>query len=192
MHDIEPYFRWRDLYIASEDPQSPFFGQVNSEFEFSDAIYNYVIHPQWDSCESPTLFLKVLFVDYDRQFALIELLGEWNDAIQNDVMFLKREVINNMIDAEITKFVFFCDNLLNFHAGDDDYYEEWYEEIVENDGWIAFLDTFDHVADEMGDAIAQYVHFGSSLNGIPWREMKPEFVVDVVQERLMLAQKRLH
>ncbi len=192
MHDIEPFFRWRDQYVASEDPQSPFFGHINSEFEFSDAIYNYVIHPQWDSCGSPTLFLKVLFVDYDRQFALIELLGEWNDAVQNDVMSLKREVINEMIDADITQFVFFCDNLLNFHTGDDDYYEEWIEEICESDGWVAFLDTFDHVADEMGEAIAQYVHFGPAFNGIPWREMKPEFIVEVVQERLMLAQKRLH
>ena len=192
MHDIEPFFRWRDSYIASEDPQSPFYGHVNSEFEFSDAIYNYVIHPQWDSCGSPTLFLKVIFVDYDRQFALIELLGEWNDAVQNDVMFLKREVINPMIDSDITKFIFFCDNLLNFHAADDDYYQEWYDEICESDGWIAFLDTFDHVADEMGDAISQYTHFGAEFNGLPWREMMPEFVVDVVQERLSLAQKRLH
>ncbi len=184
MHDIEPFFRWRDHYIAAEDPQSPFFKTVNSEFEFSDAIYNYVIHPQWDGCGSATLFLKVLYVDYDHQFALIELMGEWNDAIQNDVMLLKREVINPMIDAEITKFVFFCDNLLNFHSDDDDYYEEWHEEICESDGWIALLDTFEHVGEEMGDKLAQFVHFGEAFNGIPWREMEPEFVIDVVQQRI--------
>ncbi len=184
MHDIEPFFRWRDHYIAADDPASPFFGKMNSEFEFSDAIYNYVIHPQWDSCGSPTLFLKVLFVDYDRQFALIELLGEWNDTIQNDIMLLKREVINPMIDEGIYKFVFFCDNLLNFHQGDDDYYEEWHEEIIGEGGWIAFLDTFDHVGVEMGDLLAHYIHFGTLFNGIPWREMEPDWIVDVVEKRL--------
>ena len=192
MHDIEPFFRWREHYIASEDPQSPFFGHVNSEFEFSDAIYNYVIHPQWDGCDSPTLFLKILFVEYDHKFALIELMGEWNDAVQNDVMQLKREVINPLIDSGITKFIFFCDNLLNFHRGDDDYYEEWYEEICESEGWVAFLDVFDHVADEMGDRLAQYMNFGAEFNGIPWREMPPELVIKAVEQRLTLTQKRLH
>jgi hypothetical protein len=48
MHEIEPYFQWRHLYIADEDPKSIFFGQTYSEFEFSQTVYNYYIHPQWD------------------------------------------------------------------------------------------------------------------------------------------------
>ena len=60
MHTLEPYFNWRNLYIAAEDPQSPFFEYQNSEVHFTDSIYNFLIHPQWDSMESETLFLKVM------------------------------------------------------------------------------------------------------------------------------------
>ena len=82
MHFIEPYFNWRGYYIASDDPQSPFFEREYSEFEFSNRIYNYLIHPQWDYFGSPTLFLKVLYSDYEQGYAIIELIGEWNDAIE--------------------------------------------------------------------------------------------------------------
>ncbi len=64
MHDIEPYYNWRNLYIASEDPLSPFYGQQYSEFEFSNAIYDYFIHPQWDKFDSATLYLKILYVSF--------------------------------------------------------------------------------------------------------------------------------
>ena len=79
MHDIEPYYRWRDDYIAAEDERSPFFETEYSEFEFDKMIYNYYIHPQWDCFGSQTLYIKILFVDYDRQYAIIEFIGEWND-----------------------------------------------------------------------------------------------------------------
>ena len=62
MHTIEPYFNWRQLYQASEDPRSPFFGYFNSEVYYTDTIYDHVIHPQWDSIGCETLFLKVLYV----------------------------------------------------------------------------------------------------------------------------------
>jgi len=81
MHTVEPFYEWRDYYIASEDSNSPFFENTYSEFEFSNSIYNFYIHPQWDSIDSPTLFLKILFADYNDGFAIIELIGEWNDAI---------------------------------------------------------------------------------------------------------------
>jgi hypothetical protein len=54
MHMIEPYYNWGGFYIASEDIQSPFYGREYSEFEFTDTIYNYCIHPQWDNIGSPS------------------------------------------------------------------------------------------------------------------------------------------
>jgi hypothetical protein len=93
VHTIEPYYNWRGIYIASEDPQSPFYEREYSEFEFTDAIYNYCIHPQWDSIESPTLFIKILYCDYDDGVGIIELFGEWNDVLENDIMLLKRNVL---------------------------------------------------------------------------------------------------
>ena len=63
MHEIEPYYHWRHLYMAEEDPLSPFFGQTYSEFEFSQTVYNYYIHPQWDEIgiASPFTFTETRF-----------------------------------------------------------------------------------------------------------------------------------
>ena len=76
MQDIEPFYRWRDRYIAARDERSPFFGRTYSEFEYSQTIYNYYIHPQWDNFGSPTLYAKVLFADYVEHYAIIELIEE--------------------------------------------------------------------------------------------------------------------
>ena len=59
MHDIEPYFNWRHLYISADDEQSPFYGREYSEVEFTNSIYNFVIHPQWDDFGSETLYIKI-------------------------------------------------------------------------------------------------------------------------------------
>ena len=75
MQDIEPFYNWRDHYIASEDPLSPFFEREYNEFEYTSQIYNFYIHPQWDYFGSETLYLKVLFADYDNSFAIIELIA---------------------------------------------------------------------------------------------------------------------
>ena len=75
MHNIEPYYRWRELYVAEEDERSPFYGKEYSEFYFSDVIYDHVIHPQWDNIGSTTLFLKIIYADYDQRFSIIELMG---------------------------------------------------------------------------------------------------------------------
>lgn len=90
MQDLEPFYLWRELYIAAEDELSPLHGNVYSELEYSNTIYNFYIHPQWDVFGSATLYLKILFADYEKQYAIIEFIGEWNDALYNDIMFLKR------------------------------------------------------------------------------------------------------
>ena len=104
MHEIEPYYNWLDVYNAEEDENSPFFGTEHSEFTYSNQIYNYFIHPQWDNFGSNTLYLKVLMADYENQFAIIEFIGEWNDCINNDIMYLKRHLIDGMIKHGITKY----------------------------------------------------------------------------------------
>ena len=136
MHEIEPFFNWRHLYTAEEDEQSPFFGREYSEFEFSNTVYNYYIHPQWDEIGSRTLYVKELYADYDLNFVILEMIGEWNDAVENDIMIFKRNVIDRMIARGIRKFILITENVLNFHSGDKDYYEEWQEEIADDGGWI--------------------------------------------------------
>ena len=192
MHDIEPYHRWRDLYVASEDERSPFHGRQYDEFKFTQAIYNYYIHPQWDNFGSPTLYLKVLFVDYDKGYTIIELIGEWNDAIGNDIKFLKRDLIDDMTDEGIHRFILICDNVLNFHGDDDCYYEEWYEDIRDEEGWICILNTFKHVEEEMKDTRLQYfVNFGEQYNEVNWRIMAPKSLYSKVKDLLKKRVKRL-
>lgn len=139
MHDIEPFYNWRHIYVSEEDKQSPFYGRSYSEFEFSQTVYNYYIHPQWDEFGSRTLYLKVLIADYEEKYAVIELIGEWNDAIENDIMMLKREVLDKFMYEGIFKFILITENVLNFHSDGTDYYEELYEEIMDNNGWVVCL-----------------------------------------------------
>ena len=60
VHDLEQYYSWRKYYTAETDPNSPFYKRVYSEFEFTHAIYDTVIHPQWDEFGSLTLYTKIL------------------------------------------------------------------------------------------------------------------------------------
>jgi len=185
MHDIEPHFRWRDHYTSDSDELSPFFGRTYSEFTYTNKVYNYFIHPQWDDFGSQTLYAKHLYSDYDEGFAIIELIGEWNDALYNDIKFLKEEVADVLIEVGITKFVVICENVLNFHHDDNCYYEEWAEDIRDEGGWIAFINTLEHVRQELNQAmIDHYVFYGERLNGISWRPKKPRGVVKLVEERL--------
>ena len=173
MHDIEPYYSWRHLYIASEDERSPFYEHENSEFEFTNAIYNHYIHPQWDEFGSATLYLKILYADYNRAYAIIELLGEWNDCLYNDIMFLKRDVVDVLVENGIKKFILIGENVLNFHSSEDDYYQEWSEDI--EDGWIVAVNFRQHVIQEFVAAnIDYYMAFGQPFDTFEWRTFSPE------------------
>jgi len=184
MHQIEPYFRWRDEYIASEDEKSPFFGQQYSESAYSHRLYNFYLHPQWDAFGSTTLYGKILHVDYDEGYTLIELIGEWNDTLHNDIHFLKRNITDHLYDQGIVKFVFFCDNVLNFHATfEDDYYAEWAEEVTGEGGWILLVNTRQHFEEELLTAgLQQYLHFGTAYNGLNWRTAKAQFTFAMLEE----------
>ncbi|HAQ70860.1 hypothetical protein N9A49_03315 [Salibacteraceae bacterium] len=172
MHNIEPYFNWRNLYLAEEDERSPFFGREYSEVYYTDSIYDHYIHPQWDNIGSETLFLKILYADYDDHFAVIEFIGEWNDTLHNDIMTLKRDIIDQLIDEGINKFILIGENVLNFHSSDDSYYEEWYEDI--EDGWVVLLNFRDHVLNDFKDAgVDNYFMYGGPMNDFEWGSFRP-------------------
>jgi hypothetical protein len=184
MQDIEPYYSWRHLYIASEDNLSPFYDRSYNEFEYDKQIYNFYIHPQWDDIGSETLFIKILFVSYDVGFAIIELLGEWNDCINNDVMVLKREIIDLLIAEGINKYILIGENVLNFHASDESYYEEWNEDI--EDGWVAFLNFRKHVLTEFQRSnIDYYILLGGNINEVSWRTYEPNELYEKIDNLVM-------
>lgn len=191
MHHIEPYYNWHQYYVAAEDEDSPFYGRQYSEFEYSNKIYNYFIHPQWDYFGSETLYMKILYVNYDKSVAIIELLGEWNDCLANDIMLLKRNIVDELLPKGIYKYLLIGDNVLNFHSSDDCYYEEWYEDVVESNGWIATINFREHVVEEMEENyLYNYLNFGCHLNIPNWRVLKPLQLVTRV-EQLLNNQQRL-
>jgi len=172
VHELEPFYNWRHLYIASQDERPPFYGHHNSEVYFTNHIYGYYIHPQWDPIGSETLYLKQLYTDYEVGFTIIELIGEWNDCLHNDIMFLKRDIIDKMIAQGIDKFVLIGENVLNFHASDELYYEEWFEDI--EDGWVALVNFRDFIQREMNEVgIDQYFASGGKLENLAWRTADP-------------------
>jgi hypothetical protein len=186
MHDIEPFYNWRHIYVSEEDERSPFYGRIYSEFEFTQTIYNYYIHPQWDEFGSRTLYMKVLMADYEEQYVIIELIGEWNDAIENDIMTLKRDVIDVFFADGITKFILIAENVLNFHNGDKDYYEEWFDEVSENDGWIVCLNMPVQTQHDFKKAKLNYFIEQMELDN--WRIYKPfhlfKFIDEMILKRL--------
>ncbi len=188
MHALEPYYNWRHLYIASEDDESPFYGREYSEFEYINTIYNYYIHPQWDGIGSETLYIKILFVDYEEKYAIIEMIGEWNDTINNDIMLLKRDIIDELHLLGIRKYVLIGENVLNFHDGGDDYYEEWFDDIGD-EGWIALLNFREHVLKEFNRAgLDYYFIYGGELDDFDWRKFSPGQVFGNISK---IMQKRL-
>lgn len=192
MHDIEPYYHWRDEYIAEEDRKSPFYRREYNEFSFHNAVYNYYIHPQWDDFGSSTLYIKIIWANYTSGFAIIQLIGEWNDAIHNDIMYLKRNIAEHLMQKGIRKFLLISDNVLNFHGGDTSYYEEWREDVMELGGWIVNINLLEHVSKEFSKyKIDWYIDMGEELNDINWRTMKPAVIHDLIEKILIEKQKNL-
>jgi len=192
MHSIEPHYSWRTHYRVEEDVNSPFYGKEYSEFEFTESLYDHLIHPQWDNIGSPSLFIKIVYADYNEGYAIIELLGEWNDCLHNDIMFLKRDIADHMMDRGINKFVLIGENVLNFHYSDDCYYEEWFEDVVEENGWIALLNFNEFVLKEFSAIdLDSYFVLGGMLNELNWRTKKPKVlfrsISDLVERRFLTA-----
>lgn len=183
MHEIEPFYNWRHIYISEEDPRSPFFGRKYSEFEYSQTVYNYYIHPQWDDFGSRTLYMKIIYVDYELNFAIIELLGEWNDAIENDIMELKREVFDILYYQGIYKYILIAENVLNFHSSDKEYYQEWYEEVTEQNGWIVAVNMPEATQQDFKKKKLNYYIELMVLD--EWRVYKPYHLFRKIDDMLM-------
>ncbi|MGN6509299.1 MAG: hypothetical protein ACTHLD_07545 [Chitinophaga sp.] len=183
MHEIEPFYNWRHLYTAEEDELSPFYGREYSEFEYTNTIYNYYIHPQWDDFGAPNLYMKILFADYQFNYAIIEMMGEWNDAVENNIMTLKRDVIDVLIAQGIYKFLLIGENVLNFHSSDDCYYEEWWEDVRDEGGWIVLLNLPEHTREEFERSrLEHYVHL---FDEPKWRTFLPQHLFNLVDNWMM-------
>lgn len=185
MHDIEPFFGWEKHYRPNDDDRSPFFEVEYNTMAYENTIYGYYIHPYWDYIESETLYLKVLWADYDQGYVIMEFLGEWNDTLHNDIMFLKRNVLDPMTREGINKFILIGEQVMNFHGtSEDDYYAEWFEDV--EDGWIAALNFRDHVVQEWQRYyLDNYINFGGTLDILNWRTFTPQALAAHVNSLIM-------
>ena len=97
-------------------------------------------------------------------------------------MLLKRDIIEVLMQQGIKKFILIGENVLNYHASDDEYYQEWFEDV--EDGWIAFLNFRKHVLDEFQRAnIDYYILCGGQLNDIAWRTATPLQLFEKVEKK---------
>lgn len=187
MHTLEPYHGWSKYYQTHLDPESPYYGKEYHYELYTDTIYGYYIDPAWDYIGSETLYIKLLWIDYDRGAAIMELIGEWNDALHNDVMHLKRNIVDHFSPLGINRFILLGEHVFNFHGSDDSYYEEWSDEVEE--GWIAAVAFHEHVLQEWSQyGIDQYVVSGGTLQIDDWRTKKPHVLLEQVEH---LVRRRL-
>jgi MFS superfamily sulfate permease-like transporter len=113
---------------------------------------------------------------------VIEFIGEWNDAIENDIMTLKRDVIDIFEQQGITKFILIAESVLNFHSGDKDYYQEWFDEVTDNNGWIVCLNMPEATQHDFRKArLNYYVELMDLAN---WRIYKPFHLFKKIDEEL--------
>lgn len=188
MHTIEPFYNWLKYYDPATDEQSPFHGKEYNYDVYSDTIYGYYIDPAWDAIGSETLYLKILYADYEQGYAIIEFIGEWNDTLHNDVMHLKRNIIDLLLHEGIDKFILIGENIMNFHGSDDSYYEEWFDDVA--DGWIAAVSFPDFILEEFRKyRIDSYINMGGTLQIDQWRTLLPQNFFDLVKN---LIQRRLN
>jgi len=136
--------------------------------------------------------MKILFVDYEEGYAIMEFIGEWNDGVSNDIMFLKRDVADELMHHGVSKFILICENVLNFHGSDDCYYEEWQEDARDENGWICFVNLLEHVQTEMQETQIQfYANLGGNFNDLIWRPHTPKVFFKMIENLLHSETKQL-
>lgn len=183
MQDIEPFYGWLNLYDHHTDELSPFHGVEHSEFYYDRAVYNYLAHPLWDSIESESLLVKILFADYDKGYAIIELFGVWNDLLQNDFGLLRQNCLEPMMENGIQQFIFICENVLHVYVEEDDYYQAMAEDL--EDGWMCLLRTREHVREDLREYnLDQYFFWAPELDTLQWRKLKPWQIWGLIQEKM--------
>jgi hypothetical protein len=98
-------------------------------------------------------------------------------------MTLKRDVIDLLIRERITKFILIAENVLNFHSSDDSYYEEWFEDVTDEGGWIICLNMPEQTQYDFKKA---RLHHYIELMSLPqWRIVKPDLLFAQVDNILM-------
>jgi len=176
---IEPYYGWLHLYSHEMDEMSPFHEVEHNLFYFDRHVYTFNAHPLWDSIESESLLMKILFVDYDSGYTIIELFGEWNDLFENDFKLMCENCLDIMLYYGVEKYIFICENVFNIYFEHDDYYSHFMEQLEE--GWMCVLKARSNVLEEFVKYdIQQYFYWNHELDKLNWRKLKPWEIKDKI------------
>jgi hypothetical protein len=98
-------------------------------------------------------------------------------------MQLKRSIIDPLIDKGIYKFILISENVMNFHSSDDAYYEEWYDDIKDEGGWIAAIDMPQQTQyDFTRSHIDKYVKLFEHPN---WRTFQPQHLFHLIDNQML-------
>jgi len=87
----------------------------------------------------------------------------------------------------INKFIFIAENVLNFHSGDKDYYEELYEEVSDTRGWVVCLNMPEQTQYDFRRAKLDRIVELIELND--WRVYKPFHLFKKIDNELTLRLK---
>jgi len=99
-------------------------------------------------------------------------------------MYLKRDVIEVLMENGVDKFILIGENVMNFHYSDDSYYEEWVDELEE--GWIVAIGFLQHVCREFRHCgLDRYLQMDSYLDSLPWRILPPMVLFRLVDDLMM-------
>ena len=174
MHALEPYYAWRNHYVASQDPKVRFTTGCTTSLPTTSRSTTISSTRSGMSLEAKRSTRKscTRITTRDTPSGIHRRVERL--PVQRHHA-LKREVIDPLMAGGVTKFVLIGENVLNFHHSDDAYYEEWFDEVVEDDGWIALLNFREHVlADMQAIDLDSYFVLGGELNELGWRTFTPE------------------
>ena len=91
------------------------------------------------------------------------------------------------MSSGIHKFILIGENVLNFHYSDDCYYEEWFEEVTDEEGYIVLLNFREHVLQEFkAGGIDQYFLSGEGFKKVNWRTDDPYKISEMLDQFVQL------
>ena len=95
-------------------------------------------------------------------------------------MFLKRNILELLMNKGIANYILIGENVLNFHYSDDSYYEEWAEDI--DGGYIVCLGFLPHVIKEFEKGkINRYLIFDDNILHLDWRTYTPDNLINKIE-----------
>jgi hypothetical protein len=110
------------------------------------------------------------------------MIGEWNDAIENDIMALKRDIIDVMMSNGINKFILIAEMCSIFTVATKTITRNGYEENEESGGWVVVLNMSE--AAQYDFQRRQLNRFIELINLPDWRIYKPYHLFKKIESTL--------